>query len=146
MGRPGVAIRLSARMQLGRRMRERIRAWACDVRDDVLALYFCARHPDTPWAPKLVALLIAAYALSPIDLIPDFIPVLGLLDEAVLLPGAIWVCLRLIPAPVLAECRTQAQAWMAQQARKPRSLVGAAFVVLLWVLLLWVGWVTIRKA
>jgi len=129
-----------------RRMRERMRAWARRVRDDVLAVYFCARHPDTPWAPKLVALLIAAYALSPIDLIPDFIPVLGFLDEAILLPGAIWVCLRLMPAPVLAECRTQAQAWLAQQRRKPRSVAGAVLVVLLWVLLLWLGWLAIRTA
>ena len=126
-------------------MWERLQTWARRLRDDALAVYFCARHPDTPWAAKLLAVLIAAYALSPIDLIPDFIPVVGFLDELILLPGAIWVCLRLVPAPVLAECRAQARGWMAERRHKPRSLAGAAFVVILWVLLLWLGWVAIRR-
>ena len=123
-----------------------LRTRASGLRDDALTVYFCARHPDTPWGAKLAAVLIAAYALSPIDLIPDFIPVIGFLDELVLLPGAIWICLRLVPAPVLAQCRVQAQAWMAQHGRTPRLLAGAALVVAVWVVLLWLGWMAIRKA
>lgn len=73
-----------------------------------------------------------AYALSPIDLIPDFIPVLGYVDDVLLLPGLIWVAIKLLPANVLAECRTQADEWMASKAAKPTSKVGAVVVVLLW--------------
>ena len=121
-------------------MLRRLRDWARAVRRDVHALWLAARDPRTPWAARLLALAIAAYALSPIDLIPDFIPVLGLLDEAVLLPLAMLVVIRLIPPPLLAEFRSAAAAAEA----RPVSRTGAAFVVLLWLLaaamLLWWFW------
>jgi uncharacterized membrane protein YkvA (DUF1232 family) len=119
---------------------QRLAAWARRLRNDTLALYFCARHRETPLAAKLFALLIAAYALSPIDLIPDFIPVLGYLDELILLPGAVWLCLRMVPPDVLAECRARSDAWFEARRGKPRSYAGAAIIVALWLLLLWTGW------
>ena len=75
-------------------------AWAAALTREVIALWFASRDPRTPLAAKVLALLVVAYALSPIDLIPDFIPVLGYLDEVVLLPGAIYLILKLIPAQV----------------------------------------------
>ncbi|WP_431268564.1 YkvA family protein [Dankookia sp. P2] len=111
-------------------MLRRLKDWARAIRRDVHALWLAARDPRTPWAARLLALLIAAYALSPIDLIPDFIPVLGLLDEAILLPLAILLAIRLIPAPLLAEFRATAAAAEA----RPGSRAGAAFVVLVWLL------------
>ncbi|WP_312844636.1 YkvA family protein [Diaphorobacter nitroreducens] len=93
---------------------------------------FAGKNPRTPWYAKALGVFVVAYALSPIDLIPDFIPVLGYLDDVLLLPGLIWVAIKLLPADVLAECRTQADEWMASKAAKPTSKVGAVVVVLLW--------------
>jgi uncharacterized membrane protein YkvA (DUF1232 family) len=125
-------------------MLRRLRDWARTVRRDVHALWLAARDPRTPWMARLLAVAVAAYALSPIDLIPDFIPVLGLLDEAVLLPLAILLAVRLIPRPLMAEFRAAAEAAMAQ----PGSRAGAAFVVAVWILaaaaLLW--WLRPRAA
>lgn len=70
---------------------------------------------------KLLYVLVVAYALSPIDLVPDFIPVLGYLDDVIFLPCLIWIAVRLVPAGVLAECRTNAREWIAKEGRKPRS-------------------------
>lgn len=110
----------------------RLRHWARQIRRDGLALWFAVRHPGTPWPAKALAALVVAYAFSPIDLIPDFIPVLGLLDEMLLLPAFIWLALRLTPAPVLAECRAQAQAWMAAARGRITLWGGAALVVGVW--------------
>ena len=85
-------------------------------------------------------LAVAAYALSPIDLIPDFIPVLGYLDDLLLLPGLIWLTVRLLPEAVLADCRPQAVAWLDARKDQPRSLFGAALVIALWTALAWYGW------
>ena len=79
------------------------------LKREIHALYLACRHPDTPWYAKLCALLVVGYALSPIDLIPDFIPVLGYLDDLLLLPLGIALVLRMIPEPVLNECRAQAK-------------------------------------
>jgi uncharacterized membrane protein YkvA (DUF1232 family) len=123
----------------------RLRKWAGALKNDVLALYFCCRHPRTPLLAKLLALAIAGYALSPIDLIPDFIPVLGYLDELILLPGAIFLVLKLIPADVLAECREQARRWSADKRGQPRNYVAAIVIVLLWLGLAWLAWRLVRK-
>jgi len=118
-----------------------IKAWAGRLKRDVAALWLAARDPRTPWAAKAVAGAVAAYALSPIDLIPDFIPVLGLLDDALLVPLGIMLAVRLIPAPLLAEFRAEAE----RLASRPRSWAGAAAVVFLWATAialaawLWVG-------
>jgi uncharacterized membrane protein YkvA (DUF1232 family) len=104
------------------------------IKRDTLALYLAARHPATPWYAKSLAIFIVGYALSPIDLIPDFIPVLGYLDDVILLPAAIILCVRLIPPHVLEDCRTQAAEIFAGS--KPVSRIAAAIIVLVWVALL----------
>lgn len=107
----------------------RLRGWAGALKREVAALALAARDPRTPVAAKLLALAIVAYALSPIDLIPDVIPVLGMLDDMLLLPLGIWVVIRLIPAEVLAEHRAAADG-----ARLAPSRAGAAIVIALWLL------------
>ncbi len=103
-------------------------------------MWLAARDPRTPWHARALALAVAAYALSPIDLIPDFVPVLGYLDDLVIVPLGILLVARLVPPEVLAECRAAADA----AARRPRSIAGAAAIVALWVasaaLLLWWLW------
>lgn len=127
-------------------MLQRLREWARSLRRDVLALWFACRDPRTPALAKVLAALVVAYALSPIDLIPDFIPVLGYLDELVLLPAAIWLVLRLIPRPVLEQGRQQASDWLAQRRSQPRSGTGAAIIIVVWVVLFWIlaSWVAGR--
>ncbi len=110
-----------------------IRQWASRIKRDAVTLWFACRHPDTPWFAKLLAAFVVAYALSPIDLIPDFVPVLGYLDDALLLPGLIWLNIRLIPPAVREECRIRADQWMKTQGAKPRSLAGAVLVLALWI-------------
>ena len=112
---------------------QRIRQWASRIKRDAVTLWFAYRHPGTPWFAKLLAAFVVAYALSPIDLIPDFIPVLGYLDDALLLPGLIWLNIRLIPADVLEECRQRADLWIKEQGAKPRSIAGAVLVLAVWI-------------
>ena len=84
---------------------KRLREWGQRLKQDVVALWFCIRHPRTPFIAKALAVVLVAYAFSPIDLIPDFIPVLGYLDDVLILPAGIWLVLKLVPPDVLAECR-----------------------------------------
>ena len=93
-----------------------------------------------PLAPKLVALAVAAYAFSPIDLVPDFVPVLGLLDELVIVPLGVLLVLRLAPPALIAECRARA----ASSVARPVSRLAAALIVLLWTLAAWWAWRTLR--
>lgn len=109
-----------------------LKTWAARIKRDGLTLWFAARHPGTPWHARALGVIVVAYALSPIDLIPDFIPVLGYVDDVLLLPALIWLCILLLPAQVLADCRVQADGWMAAHGRKPRSRAGAIVIVLLW--------------
>jgi len=118
----------------------RIRTWARAIKRDVHALFLASRDPRTPWHAKALAWAIVAYALSPIDLIPDFVPVVGLLDEAVLLPLAILLAVRLVPPDVMHEHRAAA---LGAEGR-PVGRVGAGVVVAVWLLaagvLAWVLW------
>lgn len=107
---------------------ERLRNWARALKRDAVALWLAARDPRTPLVAKLTAGAVAAYALSPIDLIPDFIPVLGYLDDLLIVPLGIALAIRLIPAPLMAEFRARA----AERLDRPRSLLAAALVVALW--------------
>jgi len=107
----------------------RLREWARALKRESLALYYAARDARTPWYAKVLAGAIVAYALSPIDLIPDFIPVLGLLDELLLLPAAIWLALRLVPQPVLDDARKRAEAAL----ERPTSRAAAAVVIAIWI-------------
>ena len=113
-------------------MLARFREGARRLRREVHALVLAARHPRTPWYAKLVAGAVVAYALSPIDLIPDFIPVLGYLDDLVLVPLGIVLALKLVPPDVMAECR--ARAGEASAAGGTASRVAAASIVALWLL------------
>jgi len=89
-------------------MLTRLKIWARTLRRDVHAIYLAARDPRVPRVAKLFAMAVAGYALSPIDLIPDFIPVVGYLDDLIIVPLGIWLVLRLIPEVVMAECRARA--------------------------------------
>jgi len=117
------------------RLMEAGRAWARRVKRDGLTLWFARRHPATPWYAKALALCVVAYALSPIDLIPDFIPVLGYVDDVLLLPALIWLTVLLLPPAVLQASRQQAADWLAQRKPRPRSRAGAVAIVLLWLAL-----------
>lgn len=110
-------------------MLDRLRDWARRLKREVGALWLAARDPRTPIIAKFVALATAAYALSPIDLIPDFVPVLGLLDDLILVPAGIWLARRLIPPALLDELRAAAQAHVL-----PVSRTAAGVVIALWVL------------
>ena len=111
-------------------MLARLKAWAARLRRDVVALWLAARDPRTPLAAKAVAALVAAYALSPIDLIPDFVPVLGYLDDLVIVPLGVALAIRLIPPSLLAEFREAA----AQRTQRPTSRLGAAAILALWLI------------
>lgn len=119
---------------------ERTKSWARGIKRDVLVLWIAARDPRTPLIAKAVAAAVAAYALSPIDLIPDFVPVLGYLDDLLIVPAGIMLAVRLIPPDLLAAFRVQAT----QAAARPISRVGAAIIVLLWAVgagaLFWAFW------
>lgn len=110
-------------------MWQRIKAWADKLRRDVITLYIASRDARTPWIAKVCALVIVAYALSPIDLIPDFIPVVGYLDEVILLPLGIVLVLRLIPDALLDEFRRKAET----APPMTRQFWGAILVVALWI-------------
>ncbi len=117
------------------------RAWARRIKRDGFTLWFAVKDPRTPWHAKALAAFVVAYALSPIDLIPDFIPVLGYLDDLILLPGLIWLTIRLLPPDVLADSRAQAERLLDASAGRPRSLAGAIAIIVIWVavagVLLW---------
>lgn len=110
-------------------MLEKLKRWAKSIKRDIHALYLAARDRRTPFLARAVALLVAAYALSPIDLIPDFIPVIGYLDDLLLVPVGIMLAVRLLPPELLAEHRMAADA----ASSRPVSRVTAVIVVLLWV-------------
>ena len=111
-------------------MMRTLRHWAAGLKRHVLVAWFAARDPRTPWLVRGLAMLVAAYALSPIDLIPDFIPVLGYLDDLLLVPLGIALVLRLLPADVKAAARAQADA----AAKRPSSAGMAAAIVAVWLL------------
>ena len=104
------------------------------LESETFALYFAARHQATPWYAKLLVAGIVAYAFSPIDLIPDFIPVLGLLDDLILLPLGIALALKLIPPQVMTQCRERASKSLGNG--KPSSRTAAAVIVAIWIGLL----------
>lgn len=106
------------------------KSWARAIKRDVTALYLAGRDPRTPWVAKAVAALVVAYALSPIDLIPDFIPVIGYLDDLLIVPLGILLAVRLIPAALMAEFRQSADAL----GKLPPNRTAAAVIVALWLI------------
>ena len=123
-------------------MIDRLRAWARALKRDVLVLWLAARDPRVPWTAKLVAGSVAAYALSPIDLIPDFIPVLGLLDDLLIVPAGIWLALRMIPPEIVSALRAEAD----ELANRPVSRTGAAAVIAVWLALAALAALAIARA
>jgi uncharacterized membrane protein YkvA (DUF1232 family) len=111
------------------RLQARLQDWAREIKRDVTALYLAARDPRVPWYAKAVALAVAAYALSPIDLIPDFIPVIGYLDDLIIVPLGIMLAARLIPADILAEHRATA----GELGKRPTSRTAALVIVAIWI-------------
>lgn len=107
---------------------EKAKAWARNLKRDIVALWIAARDPRTPFSAKLVAGAVAAYALSPIDLIPDFIPVLGYLDDLLIAPLGILIAIRLIPEPLMADFRRQAL----ERDGKPKSMAAASAIIVIW--------------
>ncbi|HMG45925.1 MAG TPA: YkvA family protein [Allosphingosinicella sp.] len=101
------------------------------LRIEAHAVWLVARDPRTPWPARLIALLTAAYALSPIDLVPDFIPILGLIDDALMIPAGIWLVGRLLPPGLMDEHRAAARA----AADRPVSKAGMLIVIAIWVAL-----------
>ena len=126
-------------------MLARLKNWAAELRAQLVTLWFCRRGPRTPLSAKVLAGVVVAYAFSPIDLIPDFIPVLGYLDDLVLVPLGIYLTIRLIPPPVWVDARREAEAWLAQRQSKPKSYWAAAFVVLVWLAVAYWAWIVIRE-
>lgn len=122
-------------------MFSRIKAWAGRVKQDGHAIYLASRDRRVPWYVKVLAVAIAAYALSPVDLIPDFIPVIGYLDDLIILPLGIALVVSLIPDVIMAEYRAKA----AEAAQCPTSRAGMVAIVLMWsagaLTLGWIGYV-----
>src|SRR5882762_3395878 len=110
-------------------MLEKPKTWARAARRDVVAVWIAARDPRVPWYAKALALAVAAYALSPIDLIPDFVPVIGYLDDLIIVPAGIALVVRMIPPDIMAEHRALAAAAL----DRPVSWTAAVVVVSLWV-------------
>ena len=118
---------------------ESLKLWARNLKRDVIALWLAARDPRVPWYTKTLCAAVAAYALSPIDLIPDFIPILGYLDDLLIVPLGIWAAVKLIPEPLMADLRVKAL-----EQRKPTSKAGLADVLFIWLaaaaLTVWLFW------
>src|SRR6476659_588124 len=118
-------------------MASRLKEWARVIKRDVHALYLASRDPRVPWYAKALAVAVAGYALSPIDLIPDFIPVVGYLDDVIIVPLGILLTIRLMPDGLMDEFRAEA----ARRETRPISRLGAAAIVCVWIAALAVaGW------
>ena len=114
-------------------MLEKLKQRAKSLKGEIHAIFLAARDPRTPWYAKTVIACVVAYAVSPIDLIPDFIPVLGYLDDLIITPGGIWLAVRLIPPEVLAQARATAAA---RDVDSRVGKVGAVLIVLVWIVTL----------
>jgi uncharacterized membrane protein YkvA (DUF1232 family) len=114
-----------------------LRAWAKALKRDVMTLWFALKHPLTPWHARALAAVLTAYALSPIDLIPDFIPILGYLDDLIIVPVGVWLLLRMVPTQVLTDSKDQADEWFRQGKTKPMSLWGLIIILLIWLFAAW---------
>jgi uncharacterized membrane protein YkvA (DUF1232 family) len=110
-----------------------LKAWARRLEADTLAVWLAARDPRTPWYARVLAVVIAAYALSPIDLIPDFIPIIGMIDDLVIVPAGLWLVTRLVPRDLMEELRARAAS---QLAERPTSIIAAIVIVAIWIGLL----------
>ena len=112
-------------------MLDRLKNHARELKREVFAIYLAARDPRTPWYAKALIFFVVAHTLSPIDLIPDFIPILGYLDDLIITPGGIWLAVRLIPPEVLAEARITAAT---RNVDRRVGILGAVLIILVWIL------------
>lgn len=126
----------------GKSLSERIGDLGHRLAIEAHAAWLAARDPRVPWPARLLAIAVAAYALSPIDLIPDFIPVLGWLDDLLIVPLGLWVVRRLIPDPLWAELHAAAET----ASERPSSRAGLAFILLLWAMLLYLVYWAVRTS
>jgi uncharacterized membrane protein YkvA (DUF1232 family) len=126
-------------------MLSRIKIWAQNLKRDSHAVYLASRDPRVPWHAKVLAVAVAAYALSPIDLIPDFIPVVGYLDDFVIVPLGIWLVVSLIPDQVMTECRARAD----EVGQRPLSRAGMIAIIVAWIVAAmifgWIGYIAWRR-
>jgi uncharacterized membrane protein YkvA (DUF1232 family) len=112
-----------------------IKSWktkSAHLKSEIYALYLAYKHPRTPWYAKVLAALIIGYALSPIDLIPDFVPVVGYLDDLIIVPAGIALLIKIIPRDILEECRAKSQSDLLS--KKPKNWIAATIIVLIWLL------------
>lgn len=112
-----------------------LKEWAKRLKKQIIMLWFASKHPQMPWFPKVIAVVAVAYAFSPIDLIPDFIPILGLLDEAIILPMLIWLAVRFTPQQVILDAEQQANEWLEEHEKGPRNYLVAVLIILMWLTL-----------
>src|SRR5512147_1255935 len=112
-------------------MLDQLKARARALKKEAYAIYIAARDPRTPWYAKALIFFVVAHTFSPIDLIPDFIPVLGYLDDLIITPGGLWLAVRLIPAEVMADARAKATTY---EADRSIGKVGAVIIILLWII------------
>lgn len=118
-------------------MLSRTKIWARRLTRDGHAIYLASRDPRVPWHAKVLAIAVAGYALSPIDLVPDFIPIVGYLDDLIIVPLGIWLVVSLIPDAIMAEYRAKAN----EATRRPTSRAGMVAIILLWIVGAWtLGW------
>lgn len=123
-------------------LNQRLKQWARKIKNDVIAMCFALKHPQTPLHAKIFAAIIVGYALSPIDLIPDFIPVLGYIDDVILLPLGIALAIKMIPIDVFNACREEAK--NNPPITKPKIWVAAYVIVILWLVVLYALYEWIR--
>ncbi|MDD9148330.1 YkvA family protein [Sporolactobacillus sp. CQH2019] len=121
----------------------RIRLWARQMKMNISALWLAYQDKRTPGYAKILPIIIVGYAFSPIDLIPDFIPVLGFVDDAIVLPALIWLAIRLIPSEIMEDCRERAQ--KLETDKEPKNYVVSAVIVLFWLAILSAAAVAIIK-
>ncbi len=121
-------------------MLSELKNWARRIKRDGVMLWFACRDPRTPGWLKVLAFFVVAYALSPIDLVPDFIPVLGFVDDVLLLPVLIWFIVRQLPEQIVQDCRQQADDWMHERQAKPVSRSGLVLVLMVWAAVAWGLW------
>ena len=114
-------------------MLKRLKEWGRSLKSELYALYLAYRDPQVPWYARILAVCVVGYAFSPIDLIPDPIPILGYLDDLIIVPVGIWLAIKLIPRDVLLECRGRAKYEI--QKGKPTNWVAAGVIIGIWILL-----------
>ncbi|WP_078549203.1 YkvA family protein [Litchfieldia alkalitelluris] len=121
-------------------MLKKIKDWARNLKRQIYILYCAYKHPSVPWYAKLFTACVVAYAFSPIDLIPDFIPILGYLDDLILVPLGIMIGLKMIPKSVISDCEVKAEEMMKNG--KPKNWIVGSIIVLIWGLI--VIWALIK--